>query len=267
MSAFVVIRHYKSCDEQVCKEIIKTGVMSIVNAAFIAGLTTEVHFQVMVLASAVMYIFLNVPFGVCLASVPAVIILMYILIYTTHVVKAYQAMGQLSNIPRDYMSSEISGFWVAEVYEPVGQSGSSKHEKYMVVDEADVKDGRVLPPKQHQKSVIGIVGLTMDMSSPKPGSAWLKYLAVLPSYQRKGVGTALLNETLSFCKKTNYRYITLAFSECHHAAKMFFSKQGFELKQTYHRHIVGSLVRVLKYELTKDLRADESNNKNQSMYF
>lgn len=76
--------------------------MSTVNTAFFAGLTQEVTFQMTVLMEALMFTFLGVPFSVCVWSVPAVIILMYIFIWTQGI----------SNIPRVYMSSEYKRlFW------------------------------------------------------------------------------------------------------------------------------------------------------------
>jgi hypothetical protein len=88
MKYLVIVRYYRYEDEFYCREIIKEGTMSTVNTAFIAGLTPKATFQTMVLLAALKLIFLGAPFGVCVRSVPAVIMLMCIFIWFGHTFKA-----------------------------------------------------------------------------------------------------------------------------------------------------------------------------------
>jgi hypothetical protein len=133
MNHLVIIRYYRPGDELFCREIIKEGTMLTVNTACIAGLTREVTFQTMVLIAALMFIFLGVPFSVCIWSVPAVIILMYIVIWFGHTFKAIEITQNVSNIPRVYMSLEYTGFWVAEVHEPYFMTREPNQVKYTVM--------------------------------------------------------------------------------------------------------------------------------------
>lgn len=64
-SGVLLIRDYRPGDELSCSEIVHEGTMSTVNKAFFSALIREVTFQLMVLASAVMFIFMGLPLQVC----------------------------------------------------------------------------------------------------------------------------------------------------------------------------------------------------------
>jgi hypothetical protein len=100
MSHIVVIRAYKQGDELNCHEIIKDGVISSLNSAFIGNLLKEITFQVMILLAAVMFIFFGMPFTVCLLVIPIVVILTYIGTYVVFTSKVVEVEQEISNIAR-----------------------------------------------------------------------------------------------------------------------------------------------------------------------
>jgi GNAT superfamily N-acetyltransferase len=247
MNHLVIIRYYKPGDELFCREIIKEGTMSTVNAAFIAGLTREITFQTMVLSSALMFIFLGVPFSVCFWSIPVVIILMYAFIWLGHTFKALEMTQDVSNIPRVYMSSEYTGFWVAEVHEPYFMTREPSQVKYTIMTERELKDNNIDIAQHHVKKIVGTVAITRSKHSID--TAWMRRMAVNPKYQRKGIASVLVDEALRFCKDKGYAAVELVTSECHDAARELYLKKGFELKQMYHKSIVGTVVTIQMYDL------------------
>ncbi|KAJ9599166.1 hypothetical protein L9F63_010343 [Diploptera punctata] len=256
MNQFIIIRDYRPGDELFCREIIKEGTMSTVNTAFFTGLTREITLQIMIFASAIMFIFFGFPFSVCLGSIPAVIILMYIFIWLGHTYKALEMTQDVNNIPRVYMSSEYTGFWVAEVYEPYFMTREPHQIKYTVMTE---RDFRALYPgvseTQHQKKIVGTVAITRSKDSLD--KAWLRRMAVNPKYQRKGIASVLTDEAIRFCNEKGYAAIELVTSECHDAARELYLKKGFDLKQMYHKQIFGTIVTIQMYQLILRFRPSD----------
>ncbi|PSN53882.1 hypothetical protein C0J52_02412 [Blattella germanica] len=253
MNHLILIRDYRPGDELFCQEIIREGIMSTVNTAFVAGLTREITLQTMVFTSAVMFIFFGFPFSICFGSIPAVIILMYLFIWLGHTYKALEMSQDVSNIPRVYMSSEYTGFWVAEVFEPFFMTRDPHQVKYTVMSEHAFKAANlVLPDHPHQKKVVGTVAITRCRNSTD--TAWLRRMAVNSKYHRKGVASVLLDEALRFCEEKGYSAVELVTSECHDAARELYLKKGFDLKQMYHKPIVGSAVSIQMYDLVFRIR-------------
>lgn len=252
MDHVIVIRDYRPGDELYCKEILREGTMSTVNTAFVAGLTREITFQAMVVTSAVMFIFMGVPLSVCLGSIPVVIVLMYIIIYLAHAVKTLEMMQDISNIPRFYMSSDYTGFWVAEACEPMFMTQDPKNAKYLVMTEHEMQLQSVKLASHLRKKIIGTIAVSR--SRTEENAAWLRRMAVHPRYQHKGIGSKLIEEVLNFAAQKGYAAVELLTSECHNDARELYLKKGFELKQMYHKHVFGSLVSILIYELTVSLK-------------
>lgn len=252
MDHVIVIRDYRPGDELQCKEILREGTMSTVNTAFIAGLTREITFQAMVLTSAVMFIFMGVPLSVCLGSIPVVIAAMYIIIYLAHTFKALEMMQDISNIPRFYMSSDFTGFWVAEACEPIFMTQDPKHVKYILMTESEIQAQSIQIASHLRKKIVGTIAVTRSKS--EENAAWLRRMAVHPRYQHKGIASKFVDEVLTFAAQKGYHAVDLVTSECHNGARELYLKKGFELKQMYHKHVFGSLVSILIYELTISLK-------------
>lgn len=246
MEPFILIRDYKPGDELQCYEVVKEGTMATVNSAFIAGLTRELTFQLMVLLSALMFIFFGIPFGFCLGSIPGVIVFMYFCVWSAHKFKVVEMSHDISNISRLYMSSNYTGFWVAEAYESL-QVESGKHNfKYPIVTKEELKK-KGLNSGSYFKRIVGTIAITK--SNTTEDCAWLRKMAVTRLYQRKGIASALLDEALKFCHERGYDGVDLITTECHDSAREFYVKKGFDLKQMYHKQIFGSLISILIYEL------------------
>lgn len=241
---FIVIRDYRPGDESQCQGVIEEGAMSTVNTAFFTGLTREVTFQSMILTSAIMFIFLGLPFSLCFASIPIVIVLMYIFIYVGHLYNAFEVSQEITNVPRVYMSTEYTGFWVAEVYEPMLMTGDPKQYEYVYIGENHLK---MFDLNNYQKKIVGTIAVNKSRNSDS--SAWIRRMCVSKRYHRKGIATNLLTEAIQFCEDKGYTIAELVTSEYHDVARELYLKKGFELKQMYHKPIVGGIITVLMYEL------------------
>lgn len=77
--------------------------------------------------------------------------------------------------------------------------------------------------------IVGCIGIKKE----DPNCALLRRFFVNPAYRRKGIGTVLLKEALSFCKKNGYREIVFrATSKMKEALKLL-KKHGFLEKESY----------------------------------
>lgn len=253
MSVYVVIRDYKPGDERGCQEVVQEATMSTVNTAFFSGLTREITFQVIILTSAMMFIFMGVPLHVCLGSIPAVVVLMYICVWSSHAFKAAQLHQDMGSIPRFYMSSEHTGFWVAEVYIKLLENWNPQFSEVVFISDVE---SQKMDFSAYRRRIVGTIAVTKSKNSEE--TAWMRRMGVMKKYRRKGIASALVDTALQFCFDHQYKYVELVTTECHDAARELYLNKGFELKQMYHKQIVGSLITVLNFELIYKLKTPES---------
>lgn len=133
-----------------------------------------------------------------------------------------------------------------------------KDVRYCVMTEKQFRESNVDVSSQSKKTV-GMIGLTKSRRVDK--GAWIKRLAVDRQYRRKGIGSCLLNVAVQFAIEQGYGSVEIAASEYTDGGREMCFKKGFELKQMYHRHIIGSLVTVLMYELTYQIKPPEKEIK------
>lgn len=243
VSHFVVIRDYKPGDELMCKEIVREGAMATVNKAFISLI--ELTFQLTVLTTALMFIFVGIPFRVCILSIPGVSLFMYICIWSGHKIKALELTQDLSNIPRMYMSTDATGFWVAEAYEPLFMADEPWNHQYEIFKGNELKH-RFTDVSTHRRTLVGTVGIVKSINSLD--CAWLRKLAVKPKYRKIGIAKALLNEAVQFCSERGYSGIELITTEWQDDARNLFMKKSFKLRQMYHKQLISNLVMLLIYQ-------------------
>ncbi|XP_046396247.1 uncharacterized protein LOC124163406 [Ischnura elegans] len=253
-NTIVVIRDFQPGDDVYCKELVREATMSTVNASFMTGLTQEITFQGIVICAAVMFIFLGVPLSYCLAAIPVFLFLMYIFIWLGHTMKAIELTQEMNNIARMYMSSKHTGFWVAEVYDPpLLLGGLKKNLRFETVTEKEFLT-RNINVNSSKKLVVGTVAIAKSRTHPDD-CARLRRLSVAPLYRGHGIGTALTEVALSFCRSCGYTRTEAVTSECHDAARRLLMSKGFEMHQMYHRPILGRLVAVIMYELVLKFRS------------
>lgn len=256
MSHIIVIRSYKPGDEINCKELIKAGVMSSLNSTYFGIVLKELTFQMMILFAAIMFIFFGLPLTVCLLVVPLVICLVYVATYIGFTAKAMEVNEEVSNIPRIYMSNAFSCFWVAEAFEPYIMTHHPKTVRYTVMTEQQFRDSNVDISSQ-VKRIVGTIALCKSYRLDK--GAWLKRLCVHEQYRRKGVASCLINVAVQFAIDQGYSCANIVASEYTEGGRELCLKKGFELQQMYHRPIVGSLVTILMYELSYQIKPGEDD--------
>ncbi|XP_011307947.1 uncharacterized protein [Fopius arisanus] len=255
MSHIVVIRGYKPGDELYCRDMIKDAIMTSFNSAFIANLFKEVTFQLMILCAAIMFIFFGMPFTVCLLVIPIVIFITYAGTYLGCVMIAAETNQEITNVPRIYMSNAFSCFWVAEAFQPYLMMREPKDYHYTIMTEQQFRDSKIDVSSQ-ARVIVGTVGLLKSHKVEK--GAWIKRLHVEKKYRRKGVGSLLLSIALQFAIDEGYSCADLVTSEYAEGGRELCFKKGFELKQMYHKQVIGPMFSYLLYELTYQIK--EENN-------
>jgi len=81
--------------------------------------------------------------------------------------------------------------------------------------------------------------------------AHLRWFIVSPEMQRRGFGSQLMEESLSFCKERNYSRVYLWTFEGLHAARHLYEKFGFKLIEQTEGTQWGKKVIEQKFELQK----------------
>lgn len=153
------------------------------------------------------------------------------------------------------MSNAFSCFWVAEAFEPYLTIREPRGFHYNVMTEKEFRDANIDVSSQAKK-IVGTVGLLKSHKVAK--GAWIKRLYVDKRYRRKGVGSVLLSTALKFAIDEGYSCADLVTSEYAIGGRELCVKKGFELKQMYHKQIIGTLVTYLVFELTYQIKAENA---------
>ncbi|KYM96383.1 PREDICTED: uncharacterized protein LOC108779513 [Cyphomyrmex costatus] len=256
MSYIIIIRAFRPGDETGCNKLIRDCVMSSLNATFCGMIFKEITFQSIILVSAIMFIFFEMPLTVCLLVVPVVIALIYAGTYVTFIAKLTEIDKEVVNIPRLYMSNAFSCFWVAEAFEPYLMTQQPKEIHYIVMREEQYNRANLNFCLQAKK-IIGTIGLCKSDRSDR--SAWIKRLWVHEQYRRKGIASYLLNDAIQFATNTGYSCANIVASEYTEEGRDLCLRKGFELKQLYHKYILGSYIMILMYELTYQIKPTEDD--------
>ncbi len=83
-------------------------------------------------------------------------------------------------------------------------------------------DGSVFVAALEGERVIGYIGMSVVIDE-----GYIFNVAVDADFRKKGVGTALINELVTFGKKHNLCFITLEVRESNQPARSLYSKFGF----------------------------------------
>lgn len=76
--------------------------------------------------------------------------------------------------------------------------------------------------------------VTPPQASAEPGTATLMSIAVLPEYQNKGIGKALIQEFLNEMKKRGMRRVNLTTDRDNNdAVNSFYQRMGFQLVRSF----------------------------------
>lgn len=166
-----------------------------------------------------------------------------------------------------YMSNAFSHFWVAEAHDlqPSFKRNPNNDDIYLIMDQNQFSNyAHAVQPLG--RKIVGTVGLCKSYHLDK--GAWIKRLYVQSGYRRNGIGSRLLRTAIDFAKEQGYNCVNLVASEYSEHGRVMCLKSNFELKQMYHKNLLGTFIAVLMYEMTYQIRpSDEFNyNHNHEVY-
>lgn len=239
VSFICIIRRYRKGDEVSIRELMTEATMETVTDFFWAAVLSEIMPQISLLAIAIAFIGLGIPFYFCLLGVPIAIILIYAVIWCAHLFKAMELYEELNNISLKYMQEPYCGVWVAEVLE-VSEANElnavvnkTKKIEYEFLTEKDL-DARGPDLEGRRRHVVGTVAITKSLHGGL--KAWLHRMAVKKAYRRRGIAMRLLDEVIQFCTDHCLEGIELVTTECHYKARELYYNRGFEAQHTYFKY-------------------------------
>lgn len=154
------------------------------------------------------------------------------------------------------MSNAFSCFWIAEAFEPYLMTHSAKNIHYTIMTEQQFRNSNIDISSQIKK-IVGTVALCKSHRLNK--GAWIKRLYVHQQYRRKGIASCLINVAVQFAIDEGYSCANIVASEYTEGGRELCLKKGFELQQMYHKPILGSLITILMYELTYQIKPGEDD--------
>ncbi|XP_018578504.1 uncharacterized protein LOC108916689 [Anoplophora glabripennis] len=241
MMYYIVIRKQKDTDTPAISEVIRNAYISNVFNSWLNTLFSELTFQLIVLLSALLFICLGVPLFHCLISIPVVVIILYVIIYGSLIMKAAQVMYEKKPLM----------CWVAEAYEPLLITKNPDNCWYKIVrdDEIDIEE---LKLSGCQRKVIGTIAVMKHFQ--REDWCWLFRLGVEKRYRRKGVALKLIQTVQNWCHQNHFNNIELVLTECQDGARELFNVTGFDLKQLYHKKVFTSAVTLQMFQLRCEVR-------------
>ncbi|XP_060519315.1 uncharacterized protein LOC132697742 [Cylas formicarius] len=237
---YIVIREQKDTDTPAVSETLRNAYVSNVSNTFFNALVNEATFQIIVIVSALLFIFFQIRLLYCLMTVPVILLLMYVVIYGAWTMKSAQIM---------YEKRPLCA-WVAEAYEPYFTDKSPVSCSFKIVTERDFKEDDIR--FEGRRKIIGTVAVMKHFHDAE--RAWLYRLAVDARYRRKGVALRLVQTVRNWCKTNRFNNIELAMSECQEGARELFAAAGFETKQLYHKKLLTSFYMIQMFHLVCEVR-------------
>ena len=161
------------------------------------------------------------------------------------------------------MANAFSCFWVAEAFEPYLMSRQPSEVYYTIMTENQFRESNIDVSSQ-EKKIVGTIALCK--SRTMENGAWIKRLCVHRNYRRKGIASCLLNVAVQFAIAQGYSCANIVASEYTRGGKELCFKKGFELKQMYHKPVVGSFITILMFELTYQIKPSENDYNNYNSF-
>ncbi|KAF5288424.1 hypothetical protein FQR65_LT02076 [Abscondita terminalis] len=214
MSCFIVIREYRSNDFYSVSDVIRNAYLSSVFTTWCNALTREITFQLIVMSAAILFIFFGVPLQYCLISIPVVLLVIYLVIYSSYLMKAAELVHSKKPIQ----------CWVAEACEPFMFMEKPENVSYKVFTDAKLCN-ETFDMGNHRRKIVGTVAVSNHMIFES--SLWLHRLAVHNSYRNKRIGHALLQTAQNWSRRQNYSRLEIATSECQDSARKLFMDVGY----------------------------------------
>jgi GNAT superfamily N-acetyltransferase len=74
---------------------------------------------------------------------------------------------------------------------------------------------------------LGCIAACVAFEHPRPDTAYLNRLSVLPQYQRQGIGRALVEYVIDYAKSKNITFISIGIIASHAVLKEWYIRLGF----------------------------------------
>lgn len=124
---------------------------------------------------------------------------------------------------------------------------SNKYTNYDIVHESRLKsdDPEV---RRMKRSIVGTISFDDHRCLHEAG--WLSHFAVLPDFNFEAAAEALIVRALKHAVDLQMENVEMTTTECQMQLREVLTKIGFDIKQIYHRRILGnSNSRIMKSQL------------------
>ncbi|CAG9811478.1 unnamed protein product [Chironomus riparius] len=252
MKPIIVVRRYEDKDLLQMQEVIRNYVMSMFSNAFWFCLFREITLQLIVLSTAIFFIFIGIPLIYCLSSVPVVVVLIAVCVYCSHYNKAIE----MSN-----MHAPVC--FVVDLYEPFTILLDKKELEYIHLTEEELKNHQDEIKKMRPKRVVGTISTRNHQALHE--SAWIYRIAVDPNYSFVQITKPMIFQVMEHAYVNGMFTAETTCAECHEDVRELMLKIGFNIRQIYHKTIIGSSLRVMKAQLGIDLQKFYKNHQNKEI--
>lgn len=188
-----------------------------------------------------MFIFLGIPLLFCLTAVPIVCAILLVSVYSTYFGKAMELSAQ-----------PMRNAWVAEAYEPfLMRLGAQQQQSFDIVHEDSILSNDV-EVNRMRRQIVGFVSIGPHKFLENCG--WISRLSINSKYDFDKAAEPLIHRVLKHGLEADMYSIEATTTECQCDYRELLLKMGFNMKQIYHRQVLGSnSLRVMKSQMGIDL--------------
>lgn len=127
-----------------------------------------------------------------------------------------------------------------------------KFTKYDIVHESRLQSN---DPQLNRMKRTLIGTISIDEHRHLPGAAWLNHCAIDTDFNFDTIAEPLIIRTLKHAADVHMDSAEMTTTECQMQLRELLMKIGFEMKQIYHRRILGSAnTRIMKSQMGIDLK-------------
>lgn len=142
--------------------------------------------------------------------------------------------------------------FVAEAIEPKLQMNTRECEYEVVLDKMASEAVEFDPQAvAGRRKIVGTISVRSHESLSNSG--WITRFAVDRNYPFYPIAEGLVNKVLHHAVHVRWENIEVTTTECQDEVREVYSKLGFNIRQVYHKQIVGSSLRVMKSQLGLDM--------------
>jgi len=246
MSALVKIREFECGEEQRLVQLMRQERLHHLKPLFLAAFFREITLQILMICTALLFIFCNIPLAYCLVTLPIAAIFVLAVVLIGQFLDQQEDCRTLESLMEVLQTDPKTGLWVAQAV--------SDQQK------PQVQDGlvRIKMAKKIESGILGFCALQIktdkNMQEPPRSVGLITHFIINKNCRRQGLGQLLFAQMWNHAM-ANFRAVEVRLAEHQLVARNFLERQDFSILSQTQNDSVGALHTMLAQRFLRLRRA------------